>query len=422
MKFKKTTLPNGLRIITVPTEGLPAVTVMVLVEAGSNYETKSQNGLSHFLEHMLFKGTKNRPQAVDISREMDALGAQHNAFTSNEFTGYFAKGESRHFKKLLEILSDMYLNPILPETELEKERGVIIQEINMYEDQPQYKVGEEFSKLLYGDAAAGRPITGPIENIKRFIKDDFETYRSRHYVADGTVVIVAGEIDEAEARKEIEKMFKDIPKKRRVSKPVVKEAQKKPALSVFRKKTDQTNMILGFHAFGALDKRMPALQVLATILGRGMSSRLWQKLRVEMGACYYVSAHADDFSDHGTFNIATGIEKGRVEEVTQAILTECIKLMRESVPSEELKKAKEYICGRLYLGLETSDSLAEFFGIQEVVKHMIESPEEAERDIRAVTAEDVQNVARDIFKKEKLNLAIVGDFKNEPRLRKLLVL
>ncbi|MBX4195728.1 insulinase family protein [Candidatus Parcubacteria bacterium] len=422
MKFKKTTLPNGLRVVTVPTEGNPAVTVMILVESGSNYETKEQSGLSHFLEHMVFKGTKRRPNTLDISREMDELGAEHNAFTANEFTGFWAKGESRHFKKLLDILADMYLNPTLSEEEMEKERGVIIQEILMYEDMPQHKVGRLFLELMYGDAPAGRFITGPAENVKKFTRKDLEDYRAGHYVADNTIVVVAGDIEDSEVKTEVMKTLGEIERKRKPVKPAVKEEQKAPALLVHKKKTDQTHMILGFHAFNALDKRMPALQVLASILGRGMSSRLFHKLRNEMGACYYVSASADDYSDYGYFGIATGVESQRIEEVTKVILAECIKLMREAVPPEELQKAKEYLSGRLYLGLETTDSLAEFYGVQEAIKHMIEKPEEVERDIRAVSAEDVQNVAREIFRAEKLNLAVVGDIEDEARLEKLLVI
>lgn len=171
MKYKKTVLPNGLRIITIPTHENPAVTVMVLVETGSNYESKQENGLSHFLEHMMFKGTTRRPTSLDISRELDGLGAQSNAFTSNEMTGYFAKAERKHLPKLLDIISDMYLNPTLPLAELEKERGVILQEIAMYEDLPQSKVWDIFSTLVYGETPAGRTILGPAENIKRFKRE-----------------------------------------------------------------------------------------------------------------------------------------------------------------------------------------------------------------------------------------------------------
>ncbi|MHB1330900.1 MAG: M16 family metallopeptidase, partial [Minisyncoccota bacterium] len=190
MKYKKTTLQNGLRIIHVPSKGNPSVTVMALVETGSNYEEKSQNGLSHFLEHMMFKGTTRRPTSLDISRELDSLGAQSNAFTSNEMTGYYAKAEKKHFKELLDIISDLYLNPTLPPAELEKERGVILQEISMYEDLPQHKVWDVFGELVYGDSPAGRTILGPSLNIKKFKRDDFQDYRKVHYVAKKTIIVI----------------------------------------------------------------------------------------------------------------------------------------------------------------------------------------------------------------------------------------
>ncbi|MBX4198774.1 insulinase family protein [Candidatus Parcubacteria bacterium] len=422
MKYKKTTLKNGLRIITVPIKDNPAVTVLVMVEAGSNYETKEQNGLSHFLEHMMFKGTKKRPNPINIAREFDALGAQHNAFTGNEFTAYYAKGEFRHFEKLLDIVSDMYLNPTLPEAEMEKERGVIIQEILMYEDQPQSKVVEEFAKLLYGNAPAGRPIAGPVSNIKKFKKTDFDKYRDTHYTAKKTVVIVSGGINEAKARREVSRVFKDISKGKAVGKLPVKDKQKSPGLSVHWKKTDQTHVILGFRAFDTKDKRIPALSVLSGVLGRGASSRLYQKLRNELGACYYVSSHVDDYSDHGNFHISTGIDGKRIEEIVKVLLEECKRLTEEPVSERELEKAKEYLCGRMYLGLETSDALAEFYSIQETVKHSIKTPEKVEREVRSVTAEEVQEVAREIFQRKNLNLAVVGNVKNSARLRKLLVI
>jgi predicted Zn-dependent peptidase len=420
MKYKKTTLSNGLRIITAPSKGSPAVTVLVMVEAGSNYETKEQNGLSHFLEHMMFKGTKKRPNSINISREFDSLGAQHSAFTANELTGYYAKSDSKNFDKILDIISDMYLNPILPEADLEKERGVIIQEILMYEDQPQHKVAEEFVKLLYGDTPAGRPIAGPVGNIKKLNKQDFVDYMNAHYVAKKTIVVVAGSFNEARARKEISKAFKDIKDGKIIKKEPVKKKQKSPALLVHTKKTDQTHMIMGFRAFDGTDNRMPALHVLSGVLGRGMSSRLFHKLRNELGACYYVGTHIDDFTDHGDFHIATGIDAKRIEEIVGVLLDECRRLIEEPVSDRELEKAKEYVCGRMYLGLETSDAQAEFYSVQEVVKGVIETPERIEKRVRAVTAKEVQEVAKDVFKNENLNLAVVGNIRNKARLKKLL--
>ena len=204
MKFNKTILKNGLRVITVPMKDNPTVTVLMMVEAGSKYETKEINGLSHFLEHMCFKGTTKRPKAIDISQELDTVGAQYNAFTSQEYTGYYAKADFKHLDLLLDVVSDMYLNPIFEDKEIEKEKGVIIEEINMYEDLPHRKVQEIFMKLLYGDQPAGWDIAGTKDNIKNIKRSDFLDYRRKHYVPSATTLVVAGRFDE----KKVSPIFK----------------------------------------------------------------------------------------------------------------------------------------------------------------------------------------------------------------------
>ncbi len=422
MQYKKVVLPNGLRVIYVPVKGNPSVTVMALVETGSNYEKKEENGLSHFLEHMVFKGTKKRPSSMHISKELDGLGAESNAFTSNEMTAYWAKGEKKHFKKLLEIISDLYLNPTLPTPDLEKERGVILQEISMYEDLPQRKVWEVFSALLYGDTPHGRTILGPVENIKKFSREEFERYRSKHYVAKKTIIIVSGDIPLSGVLKEVKTNFVSISNGVKVSKEKVKESQKVPQISIFQKKTDQTHLVLGFRTFGAKDKRVATLQVLSAILGKGMSSRLFQKLRDEMGVCYYVRAGSEELTDHGSFVISSGVDRSRVEEVVKVLIEELGKVKNTLVSETELKKAKDYLTGNLFLHLETTDALAEFYLGQEVARGKMDTPKEIEKEIKKVKAKDIQKLAREIFKKEKMNLAIVGEVKDASRLEKLLVI
>src|SRR3989344_229507 len=255
MNFKKTTLPNGLRVITAPIKDSPAVMVLVMVETGSNYETKEQGGLSHFLEHMCFKGTTKRPSAGLISKELDNLGATNNAFTGNEYTGYYAKAAKKHFAKLAEIISDLYLNPTVPAKDLETERGVILQEISMYEDLPQRKVWEVMDKLMYGDTPAGRPVICTVGNIKKFTRDEFVSYRAKHYVPSKTVFIVAGDVNEKAVLNEVKKHFKDIPKGKKIGKLPVKEKQKSSQMLIEQKKTDQTHMVLSLRTYGANDKR-----------------------------------------------------------------------------------------------------------------------------------------------------------------------
>ena len=420
MKYKKTTLPNGLRVITAPVAGNPSVMVLVMVETGSNYEAKDQNGLSHFLEHMCFKGTTLRPRASMIAKELDSLGAQNNAFTSNEYTDYYAKAAKRHFPKLFEIISDLYLDPILPETDLEKERGVILEEIAMYEDLPQRYVWQVLEALVYGDTPAGRPIIGPRENIKKFRREDFVEYRRAHYVANKTIVVVAGDISEQVVLKAVRQNFKDIPKGEKLGKLGVKEKQSAPGLSVHKKKTDQCHMVMAFRTYGAKDKRSPVAALLAEILGKGMSSRLFTRLRDEMGACYYVRAGHDQYTDHGLFTIATGINVSRTKEVVSTLLEECKKLTLSPITNEELEKAKEHHIGHLYMDLETTDSLAEFYASEEIGSGKLKTPQEVEEEIRKVTAKDIMKTAKEIFRDEKLNLAIVGNIADPKPVKKVL--
>jgi len=420
MNFKKKTLKNGMRIVLIPIKGAPSVTVMSMIEAGSEYESKEKNGISHFLEHMFFKGTKNRPKSIDISKEFDGMGAEHNAFTSNEVTAYYGKSAPKNFEKILEIISDMYLNPTFPELEMEKEKGVIIEEINMYEDMPHRVVHEVFQELLYGDTPSGWGIAGPIENIKKMKIEDFLNYRKAHYVAGKTLIVVAGDIDEASTFKKIENAFKDISKGKIIRKKKLVEKQSKPEIKIKHKETDQSHLVIGVRTFGLHDKRMMTLKVLSTVLGNGMSSRLFQKMREELGICYYIRAGINDLSDHGNFVVSAGVDKSRMEIAVQGVLEEMKRIRDEKIPLDEIKKAKDYLIGRMYLNLESSDSLAGFYGSQEIMREKIKTPQEIEKKILAITPESIQKLARQIFITKNLNMAVVGNVKDEENLKKVL--
>jgi len=413
MSYKKTILKNGLRIITVPMKDNPTVTVLVMVEAGSKYETKDKNGISHFLEHMCFKGTINRPSNADISTELDNLGSHYNAFTGQEYTGYYAKAEHSNIDKLLDIISDMYLNPIFPAKEIEKEKGVIIEEINMREDLPQHKVHNLIMELVYGDQPAGWDIAGPKENIKQMNRADFIAYRNKFYTAEATTVVVAGNFNEKKVIKNISQIFSTMPKAEKGNKQKVKEVQTKPEILLLKKETDQTHLVLGVRTFNTFDKRERVMKVLDGVLDAGMSSRLFKKLRDEMGVCYYVLANQNSYTDHGLYTISAGVDSKRVREVITVILKELNKLKTELVSPEELKKVKQNLIGKMYLGLESSDSLAEFYGDQEILNKKIKTPEEIKTKIESVTAEEILFLAREIFVDKGLNLAIVSKFKNK---------
>ena len=416
---KKVFLKNGLRVVLVPMKGV-AATALVLVEAGSEYEKKRWSGLSHFLEHMVFKGTERRPKAGTISEELDALGAEYNAFTGQEYTGYWAKAEARKLPGLLELVSDLYLHPIFDEKEIEKERGVIIEELNMYEDTPMRSVQDLFLELLYGDQPAGWNVGGTKETVRRLTRDDFVEYRSLHYVAPATAVIVAGSFSEGAVMRQLRSLFGSLPRGKKEAKPKTKESQSAPRVKVKGKKSDQTHVVLGVRAFSVFDKRRHALQLLAHILGGGMSSRLFKRVREEMGAAYYVRAEADLALDHGVFAVSSGVNHPKLHGVISAILEEMASLAHTPVPEAELRRAKDHLVGTFRLGLETSDELAMFYGGQEIIVKKLTDPDTLVRRTLAVTAKEIQALAKTLFKERALNLALIGPHESPEKLRRLL--
>jgi predicted Zn-dependent peptidase len=307
----------------------------------------------------------------------------------------------------------MYLNPVFDEKEIEKEKGVIIEEINMYKDLPQAIVEEEFAKLLYGDVPAGWAIVGPKENILKMRRTDFIDYRNKHYVASATTVIVAGKFDDKIISKKISKAFADIGKWKKGEKKKVVESQKEPQVSLYYKDTDQTHMVIGVRAYDTYSKYNSVLNIIQGILSGGLSSRLFQKMRDEMGICYYVRASKDASTDHGNFSVAAGVDSKRVKDAITAILNEFKKLKTELVGDEELNKVKQYLIGSMRLGLESSDDIAGFFGHQEILRKPIKNTEDIIKEIKAVKAEDVKYLAEKIFRNEVLNLSIVGKFKEK---------
>lgn len=420
MQYKKTTLKNGLRIITVPMKSTHAVTAMVLVKAGSDFEEKNKSGISHFLEHMCFQGTQSRPNTGDVSRELDSLGAESNAFTGKEYTGYFAKAHNKNLPKLIEIVSDIYLNPIFNKDAIEREKGVVVEEMKMYEDMPQAKVGEVFEALLYGDQPAGRPIIGNEKVVKSLTQKDLIDYRSKYYTAKNTVIVISGNFNEKKAIEMVKENFKNIKTGTKNTRVKTKENQSKPKVKLFYKDTDQAHIILGFRAFDIHNKNNYKVSLLETVLGKGMSSRLFKKLRDELGLCYYVRAGQDTADDRGYFAVATGVAKDRVKEAISAILEEFKKISKELVPKEEITKAKELRIGNMYLSLETSDSIGDFFAFQTLYDLEVKTPEQKAEKLQSATSEDVIKMAKEIFNSKTLNLAIVGPYKDSKEFESVL--
>jgi predicted Zn-dependent peptidase len=417
---KRIVLPNGLRVLLVPQPAALAATVLVLVEAGSEYETKATNGLSHFLEHMVFKGTKNRPNQGVIANELEAMGAKYNAFTTQEYTGYWAKVEAHKLPQALDIVSDLYLQPLFLAEEIEKERGVIIEEINMYEDTPMDKVHEIFAEAMYGDQPAGWSVAGRKEIIRSLTRDDFLRYRAARYVAPGTAVTIAGAFDEQAVVRQIRGAFGALKRSRRTRKPTTAVRLRGPVAETKFKESDQSHLVIGLHAFDAFDKRRYALQVLASVLGGGMSSRLFRRVREEMGAAYYVRAHTELSQDHGFMAVSAGVDVARVEPVARAILDELTRMAREPVPAAELKKTKDHMIGSTILSLETSDELAGYYGTQEIEGHRLQEPKALMRRVAAVTAAEVRAVARTLITDRRLVAALIGPYRDPNLLRAVL--
>jgi predicted Zn-dependent peptidase len=424
MKFKKTILKNGLRLITAPMKDTNTVTVIVTTGVGSKYETRRTNGISHFLEHMLFKGTKKRPRTKDISGVLDAVGGEYNAFTGKEQTAYFAKVDAKHFDLALDVVSDIYLNSKIDGKEIEKERSVILQEINMYEDTPIAQIGDVFENLLYGDQPAGREIIGTKENVKNLKRADFLKYLRENYTAPNTVVCVAGDLNEKKAIRDIERIFGKMPKKAGGKKLKILERQSAPRVKIKRKYTDQAHLVLGFRARDMFHPDRYALSILANILGGTMSSRLFLSVREKLGLAYYISAGYESYTDSGYVAVKAGVgtEREKVEKAVKVILREIGEVREEGVKKGELQKAKDNLRGKMALTLESSDEIAGFLAGQELAKRKIKTPEEILKQVEKVSAGDIMRVARETFMNKKLNLAVIGPVEDKGYLEKILVL
>ncbi|MDP2917960.1 MAG: pitrilysin family protein [bacterium] len=418
--FQKQTLKNGLNIVTVPLQNTKTVTVLVMVKIGSRYENEENNGISHFLEHMFFKGTEKRPNTLALASEIDQIGGEHNAFTSKEYTGYYAKAGKKHLSLLLDLLSDMYFNSKLEPLEIEREKGVICEEINMYQDLPMQYVGVLWEKLLYGDCPSGWATIGSRENVQSLRRQDLVEYLEKGYVANNTFIFISGGIETDKAADQAKKYFQDA---RNGELPVlagVTETQKIPQLLLQTKKTDQTHFCLGVRGYGAKHPDYYAAEVLTAILGGGMSSRLFIAVREKRGLAYYIHADFESYTDHGYFVAQAGVDNQKLEEAISVIIDECNRLKTEKLSEADLSRAQEYLKGKLILGLETSDEIAFWLSGQEIARGNMLAPGEIIKKIDAVGAEDVGRVAGDIFVNDKLNLAVIGPREGEKALREIL--
>lgn len=420
--YKKTQLKNGLRLITVPNKGTKAVTVLILLPVGSRYETKDIGGLSHFIEHMMFKGTERRPTTLDISKELDSIGAEYNAFTSKDYTGYYIKSSAEKLGLSFDILSDMLFHSTIKQEELDKERGVIVEEINMYEDNPLMHVESMFEELVFGDHPLGWQIAGTREVIKTVPREKMVSYLSHYYQPANMIIIVAGKIREKQVVQLTRAHFgKDGGKKFRKFFSYG-QSQKSPRMKLVFKETEQVQLCLGFPGLSYFDKDIHALQLLSIILGGNMSSRLFVNIREKHGLCYFIRAAAELYHDTGTFVIQAGLDKSRIKDAIRLILEELKKVKKNGVTKKELQDAKDFLKGKMVLRLEDSESLADYFGKQELFFKKLETPEDKLKKYFRVRAKDILDAARKIIVQERLNLALIGPYKDKKEFIDLLKL
>jgi len=411
--IERTALSSKLKIILAPMAGIKTVTGIFSVRAGWKYETEKNHGVAHFLEHMAFKGTKKLPTALDISKEVEGRGGAWNANTSEEVTNYWIKLPYQHMEVVCDILSDMLFNSLLSLEEIEKEKGTIIQELRMNKDQPSRHVWSFWSKLLYGFQPAGREGVGTEESIKAMTREYFVEFLEGLYTEENAVFCLAGKIpDIEEAFNCIDNFFCDIKSgKPKIIKSAVVESQAEPSILFEKKDIEQSHIILGVRTYNVHHPKLAALDVLDTILGGNSSSRMFLEIREKRGLAYYVGTFSSCQSDVGNFGTRAGVAREKLPEAITVIIDEYKKICDEKVTDDELKRAKDYLIGSWQMHLESSGNIASNLSWQWVMKDKVESFSKEIKKIQAVTAQDVQEVAQEIFVNKGLNLAVIGPHK-----------
>lgn len=417
---KITTLKNGLTLITIDRPQFNSVTTLVAIGAGSRYETKKINGISHFLEHMFFKGSTKYPSAEIISTLVDGIGAVNNAATDKEVTYYWIKSAAKHIKLSSDILSSMIKESLLAQDEIDREKGVIIEELRMYKDNPARYVWELYEKLQYGDQPLGWDIGGEEKIITSLERENFVSYMDSLYSPENMALIYVGKLPQ-DIKKIAEEYFLSLPKRSKYNfQPFKKIPQEKCKVNIFYKATDQANLVLGMEGFDRYSDKRYTAKVLATILGEGMSSRLFIQVRERRGLAYSVGAQHGSYKDTGAFTVYAGLKLEKIFEGIEVILAELQVLIKEKVTDAELQKAKEMFRGRIALQSESTNFLAEYFGTGFVLDRKVETFEEILKKIDKVSKENIQNLAKELFVKEKYNLQIIGPFKENSKFEKLL--
>jgi predicted Zn-dependent peptidase len=419
--FEKHTLTNGLRVVTAPMPQAKSVACFVMLAAGSRYETRETNGIAHFAEHMFFKGTERRPSARDIAGEIDAIGGEFNAFTSKEYTGYYVKCAAEHRDVALDVLVDMLRHSKFDAAEVEREKGVIVEEMNMYYDTPRDYLEGVYDELLYGDQPLGWDIIGTKETVRAATRETFLDYLGRWYRAPRMVAGVAGSLGD-DLLPRLEELLGDVQDGATGDPDSVAVEQDSPRVKLHTKASDQAHVRVGVHSYPLVHADRYTLALLSTILGGGMSSRLFTEVRERRGLAYYVYGHNMGYTDTGTLYAQGGVDINRIDEAVQTIVSEFGRIAAEPVEVDELEKARNFAKGRLILSLEDPKGMIMFGLRSEVLEGEIREPDEVIAGLEAVTVEDIQRVAQDIIREDRLNFALIGPFDEPDRFEKLLAM
>jgi predicted Zn-dependent peptidase len=408
--FERQTLDNGLRVVTANMPQVQSVTCMIMLAAGSRYETPETNGIAHFAEHMFFKGTERRPTARDIGMEVDSLGGEFNAFTSKEYTGYYVRCAADYRDQALDVLVDMLRNSKFDPEEIEREKGVIVEEMNMYYDTPRDFIGGVYDELLYGDQPLGWEVIGRKETVRAATHDTFLGYVDRWYKPERMVVGLGGRL-EGNPLESVERLLGDLEARDTGAPPAVElEGNGGPRVRVHEKDSDQAHLCLGVRSYPISHPDRYVLMLLATVLGTGMSSRLFSEVRERRGLAYYVFAHNQSYTDAGSLYSQAGVDINRADEAVETIAREFRRIAEEEVPGEELEKARALAKGRFVLRLENPHGMTMYGLSREVLEGKAEEPEGVLAGLDAVTAADLSRVAQEVIGSNGINLALIGPF------------
>jgi predicted Zn-dependent peptidase len=418
--YRKTVLDNGLKVITSTMPHSRSVSIAFLVGAGSCYESQEEAGISHFTEHLFFKGTQRRPTAKEISQDIEGVGGIINASTDKEATIFWCKVASSHFAIALDVLSDLLLNSRFESTDIEKERQVVIEEINMDLDIPQQRAGMLIDELLWPEQPLGREVAGTKKTVSGINRGQMLSYIGRRYAPNNIVASIAGDIQHEQAVAQIKPLLDKWSAKEVATQYIADDRQTQPRLRTESKEGEQAHLCLAVHGFSRFHRQRFVLDLLNTVLGGGMSSRLFTEIREHKGLAYDIHSYVEHFLDSGSFIVYAGVDPAKVETAVEAILGELSKL-KQGISSDELTRAKELSKGRLQLRLEDSQNLALWLGSQELLIQHILTLDEVISIVDAISIDELEQVAEKLLASEQLNLAIVGPIKNEPPVELLKV-